>query len=296
MSNLVALKPASGGLPSTGILPDASAGSSVDWYNRQLIDNTAVPGPYAALDWFNRDLIDNADTQALSWKYRTLNDATDGSTVATWADYFNVSKAGAASKPGLGLTGAIFTGGSGTTTFPLFLIQPTGTTAATNWSTSGTAFGLNAPTGFVGDFANFKVAGVTAFKLDYAGFLTAGKALFQNAANSTTAFEIKNVDGTAIFGVDTTNRFIQLGGDAFGVSTSTGKVYLYNGGDIVWSTGSTASGGPSTPGPSIGCCTGTPEGAVAATVGSIRIRADGGANTTFYVKESGAGNTGWVAK
>lgn len=42
--------------------------------------------------------------------------------------------------------------------------------------------------------------------------------------------------------------------------------------------------------------TGTPEGAITAPVGSIFSRTDGGAGTTFYVKESGAGNTGWVAK
>lgn len=41
---------------------------------------------------------------------------------------------------------------------------------------------------------------------------------------------------------------------------------------------------------------GTPEGAVTAPVGSLFLRTDGGANTTLYVKESGAGNTGWIAK
>lgn len=41
---------------------------------------------------------------------------------------------------------------------------------------------------------------------------------------------------------------------------------------------------------------GTPEGVVTAPVGSLFTRTDGGANTTLYVKESGAGNTGWVAK
>lgn len=43
-------------------------------------------------------------------------------------------------------------------------------------------------------------------------------------------------------------------------------------------------------------CTGTPEGQVTAPVGSLCTRDDGGANTTLYIKESGAGNTGWVAK
>jgi hypothetical protein len=41
---------------------------------------------------------------------------------------------------------------------------------------------------------------------------------------------------------------------------------------------------------------GTPEGSVTASVGSLYTRTDGGASTTLYVKESGTGNTGWVAK
>lgn len=42
--------------------------------------------------------------------------------------------------------------------------------------------------------------------------------------------------------------------------------------------------------------TGTPEGVVAAGVGSIFYRTDGGAGTTLYVKQAGTGNTGWVGK
>lgn len=41
---------------------------------------------------------------------------------------------------------------------------------------------------------------------------------------------------------------------------------------------------------------GSPEGVVTAPVGSLYTRTDGGAGTTLYVKESGTGNTGWVAK
>jgi len=41
---------------------------------------------------------------------------------------------------------------------------------------------------------------------------------------------------------------------------------------------------------------GTPEGAVTAPVGSFYSRKDGGAGTSFYVKESGSSNTGWIAK
>lgn len=42
--------------------------------------------------------------------------------------------------------------------------------------------------------------------------------------------------------------------------------------------------------------TGTPEGTESADIGSTARRTDGGAATSFYVKESGTGNTGWVAK
>jgi polygalacturonase len=42
--------------------------------------------------------------------------------------------------------------------------------------------------------------------------------------------------------------------------------------------------------------TGTPQGVVAAPVGSLFLRTDGGAGSVMYVKESGTGNTGWVAK
>lgn len=41
---------------------------------------------------------------------------------------------------------------------------------------------------------------------------------------------------------------------------------------------------------------GSPESVQAAAVGSIYLRTDGGAGTTLYVKETGTGTTGWVAR
>lgn len=41
---------------------------------------------------------------------------------------------------------------------------------------------------------------------------------------------------------------------------------------------------------------GTPEGAKNGNVGDLYLRTDGGTSTTLYVKESGTGLTGWVAK
>ncbi|XID92508.1 hypothetical protein ACF3MZ_29275 [Paenibacillaceae bacterium WGS1546] len=42
--------------------------------------------------------------------------------------------------------------------------------------------------------------------------------------------------------------------------------------------------------------TGSPEGVVTANPGSIYLNRSGGANTSFYVKHTGTGNTGWTAK
>ena len=39
-----------------------------------------------------------------------------------------------------------------------------------------------------------------------------------------------------------------------------------------------------------------PEGVVSAPVGTLYTNTSGGAGSTLYVKESGTGNTGWVAK
>jgi len=42
--------------------------------------------------------------------------------------------------------------------------------------------------------------------------------------------------------------------------------------------------------------TGSPEGVVTALVGSLYLRTDGTSGSSFYVKESGSGANGWVAK
>jgi len=51
-----------------------------------------------------------------------------------------------------------------------------------------------------------------------------------------------------------------------------------------------------TAGPTWTSGSGSPEGSVTASVGSLYTNTSGGSNTTLWVKESGTGNTGWVAK
>lgn len=80
--------------------------------------------------------------------------------------------------------------------------------------------------------------------------------------------------------VPSTGAFSQLGQDTSRFSdTYTQRITLGSTGQVRILTGS-----------------GSPESAFAAVVGSIYLRSGGGASTTLYVKESGTGNTGWVAK
>lgn len=79
--------------------------------------------------------------------------------------------------------------------------------------------------------------------------------------------------------------FAQLGGNGFTNSVASINGYL---------TVNSAAIGANAPRVNSGA--GSPEGVLAAPQGSIYMRTDGGANTSFYVKESGTGNTGWAAK
>ena len=71
---------------------------------------------------------------------------------------------------------------------------------------------------------------------------------------------------------------ITLGGNGRNLVV-VGQVRLTSSLGVAWASGS-----------------GSPEGAVTAPVGSLYSRTDGGTGTSLYVKESGTGNTGWVAK
>lgn len=82
---------------------------------------------------------------------------------------------GTASKPAFTYTGTVFTGGTATTTVPQILFQPTGTSAVSSWSTSGTQIGVNAVSGFAGNFLDFHVAG--------------GASVFKVASDGTSTFQ-----------------------------------------------------------------------------------------------------------
>ena len=100
-----------------------------------------------------------------------LTSASIGST-----GEINISLAGAASTPPVSFTGSWFTGGTGTTTKPQLLIEPTGTTS-TAWSTSGTGLGVNAASGFGGRLVDLQTNGTTRFNVQANGVVNALNAV-----------------------------------------------------------------------------------------------------------------------
>ena len=78
-----------------------------------------------------------------------------------------------------------------------------------------------------------------------------------------------------------------------GFGSGGNGILFGNAGALQWTDGNINSGTITN---SISKGSGSPESVVTAKVGSMYLRTDGGAGTSLYIKESGTGNTGWVAK
>lgn len=168
-----------------------------------------------------------------------LRAALASANVFTAAQTISVN--GAASTPALLGSGTIFTGGSGTTTKPYWLIEPSGATAATSWNTSGTAFGVNLDIN-AGRFLDLRVDGVERMYVGSDGSITssgsvtiAGNLVAASGyirAGSIYANSVSNIlelyhnSGAVAIGSDATAialrrggpHALQLGTDAAGVS------------------------------------------------------------------------------
>ena len=128
---------------------------------------------------------------------------------------------------------------------------------------------------------NFSDTGITNQNMGAIGFVRTSAdnvsdfvVLNQNGASQVERFRVKangdaTVQGTTASTTTTTGALVVSGGA--GIAGAVNSLYQRVG-------------------------SGTPEGVVTAPVGAVFHRTDGGAGTSFYVKESGAGNTGWVAK
>ena len=113
----------------------------------------------------------------------------------------------------------------------------------------------------------------------------------------------KSISTTNVAG-DIIGRVVYLGADDVGPTNATYVQCDKTTGDAIYASVGTSAKHWFYSGISFGASrtvtfssgSGSPEGVITAAVGSIYTRTNGGAGTTLYVKESGTGNTGWVAK
>ena len=143
----------------------------------------------------------------------------DSSQNTTLAAALNVageitaSASGAASAPTFYLTGSPYAAGIGTTAFPMTFVQPTGTTAYTNWTTTGTVLGANMPASYGGDYIRY----------------------VQNATPWFIVSNTGNVTGTQFIGNASGRTFIAVG--------VGGQYMCRSDGGIAWTTTTNAGGG-----------------------------------------------------
>ena len=108
-------------------------------------------------------------------------------TACTWSAANTFSYAGAASTPGLTVSGAPYTGGSATTNFPQLYVNTTGATGPTTFSTAGTMFGINAPSGFTGTLLDLRINGGSALvSISSSGGITTASGINAGGANNIT--------------------------------------------------------------------------------------------------------------
>jgi len=139
---------------------------------------------------------------------------------------------GAASAPPVVVAGSWFTGGTGTTTKPQFLIEPAGTTS-TAWSTNGTGLGVNAPSGFTGNLLDLQVNGARVLHVTNAGALSfpaASNTRFQLQAYGTNALGFYLTDAGPYYAWSSSQGYFQGSGTFIGWNSAgnlnTGSVDL----------------------------------------------------------------------
>ena len=129
-----------------------------------------------------------------------------------------------------------------------------------------------------------------------AGSIAALVRLLANGANVTNVQIVGNMGSTCDYGA----RFeIGGGGGTFnGIIMWAGNSHTGVDGDYQ-NVGVTVrpyiGANASTTGVTYRTGTGSPEGVVTATIGSYYSRTDGGQGSSWYYKETGVGNTGWIA-
>lgn len=164
------------------------------------------------------------------------NMAASGTLAILGANTFTgaqtLSANGAASTPSLSIAGSIFTGGSGSTTTPQVLIQPSsGVTANTGWNTNGTALGVVLPvTGTLANFLHFRRDNIPYLSINGTGRATG----FEVAAVGAAGLQAYTTQGNAHQEL-VANRTVLLGESSTGLRMSAAYY-------IGWSSSAAGSG------------------------------------------------------
>lgn len=193
--------------------------------------------------------------------YQTVTGGSGASLSAanTW------TTAGAVSAPTQLFTGAIFTGGSGTTNVP-FIYYNAGATPPASWSAQGGFMGFNFPSGFTGNVFQGFINGASEWSIS-----ATGGAFF---TTTTTALNVVN-------GVPFISKT---------APSSVGACFAASGSAITFSSGTGAFGLTVGTTPSTSCTLTLPSSGIH----DWTCRFDDRTTGTVLIHQSGAANTGTV--
>lgn len=116
---------------------------------------------------------------------------TDGSGNVNLAARFTNGYTSQSSAPALTVSGFWFAAGTTTTTKPHLLIEPAGATS-TGWTTSGTALGVNSPSGFNGRLLDLQANGTSKWHISAAGYVMTTQ-VNPTAVNTTATLTIASI-------------------------------------------------------------------------------------------------------
>ena len=222
----------------TGILPSANGGTGVNNGSSTITlgGNLVTSGSFAST--FTMTGTTTVTFPTTGTLLTTTGSGTGLSGVALLATANTFTTNGAVSASAQIYSGSVFTGGTATTTTPYILIQPTGTSAATIWSTSGTVLGVNAVSGFGGNLMHLLVNNSAKFTVSSVGTITAaGNGTFSAALSAGTTISVtqNNFGTTSTDGVILNNTQSATAGIPVQYST---RIHLIGAG---WNTSSLAS-------------------------------------------------------
>lgn len=220
----------------TGILPIANGGTSISSFGTGIATALGqnVSGSGSICLSSGSACVNGVTTLTGTANQITASASTGAVTLSlpsaiTFPGTQTSAQAAAASTPAWSLTGAVFAG-TGTTSTPLAYINA-GASAPTNWSTSGTYFGINAASGFIGNIMDFRINGNTFVAgLSSTGLLTLNNGITLGSATpllwSGRGGLVSGTDGIITLRNNANNGFGRL---QFGGTTSSFSAIKLNG-------------------------------------------------------------------